>query len=509
MKNRGQKLISKTGAYSWSRRDVLSRGAGVLCVLALPEFVIQKALSQSTATLDYYISPTGSDSNPGTQSSPWAITSLHDTNANNSKMAGKKVGMIAGTYSTSSMQSGSSPGDYQHPVLNLPQGTSGSPTVVQSVSGPGTVILDNSSSTTSNPLIGQNPNLAGYWTIDGLTIKGNNSTAQAFLVSGRYNTFSYSSSSAAAAHGITVQNCEIYNLNITGPNGSNYGGMMMQGTNGAVIKNNYIHNVYKPADATHCHCYEEYGCLGSQIHYNTFANSSGGMDLKAGVSGADIAYNYFYNCTGSSGAVGAICGADGAEGNPNGPGTANVAHHNIFDSCSGTHACDVNNISAQNLYYYNNTIYDTRSGSNVVADLRSSAISQFYNNILVTTANTGGGSYGTLALSSGKWSNVSNNCYFLHSSNGGWGQGTTYNSLAAFQASAGSLDSGSIASNPTFTASITPGAGTAQFKLGSGSPCIGTGTGGINMGAWDGTVTQIGYDFSSGPIPDSPRLIVS
>jgi hypothetical protein len=506
MKNR-----SKTVAHSWSRRDVLSKGAGALCVLALPQLVIQKAFGQATTTFDYYISPTGSDSNPGTQASPWAITSLQDTNPNNSKIASKKVGLLAGTYPTSGLQSGSSPGDYQHPVFNLPQGTGGSPTVLQSVSGPGTVTLDNSSSTTSNPLIGQNPNLAGYWTIDGITIKGNNSTAQAFLVAGRYNAFSYTNSSAGAAFGITVQNCEIYNLNITGPNGSNYGAMIMQGTNGAIIVNNYIHDVYKPADPTHCHCYEEYGCLGSQIHYNTFANTSGGMDLKAGVSGADVAYNYFYNCTGTSGVVGAICGADGAEGNPNGPGTANVAHHNIFDSCASIHSCDVNNISSQNLYYYNNTIYDTRSGSNVVADLRSSAISKFYNNILVTAANTGGGTYGTLAVSSGQWANVSNNCYFLHSSTGGWGQSALYNSLSAWQASSGSPDAHSIAANPVFTSTIAPGAGTAQFKLGSGSPCLGAGTSGVNIGAWDGTVTQIGYSLSTShtPTPASPTLVVS
>ena len=457
MKNLGQKLKSKD-TYSWSRRDVLSRGVRMMCVLALPDFVIQKAYSQSATTFDFYISSTGSDSNPGTQASPWAITSLRDTNSNNSKMAGKKIGMLSGTYNTSGMQSGSQANDYQHPVLNLPQGTSGSPTVLQSVSGAGSVILDNSTSSTQNPLIGQNPNLAGYWTIDGLTIKGNGSTAQAFLVAGRYNAYSDTSASAAAAFGVTVRNCEIYNLNITGPGGSNYGGMIMQGVNGAMIQNNYIHDIQKPADPDHCHGYEEYGCVGSQIHYNTFANCPGAIDLKAGVAGADVAYNYFYSCINSAGgAVGGIVGADGAEGNPN--GTANVVHHNIFDSCGQVHVCDVNNVVEQNLYYYNNTIYDTRSGSNVVADLRASATTEFYNNILVTTAISGCGNYGTLALTSGKWSNVSNNCYFLHSSTRGWGQGTTYSSLAAFHASAGSPDAKSIASNPIFVSSISPGTG--------------------------------------------------
>jgi hypothetical protein len=441
-------------------------------------------------SFDYYISTTGNDSNPGSLAAPWAVSSLQDTSSNNSKIAGKRVGMLAGTYATSSLRSGSAPDDYQYPVLNLPQGTSGSPTVLQSVSGPGTVILDNSTSATQNPLVGQNPELAGYWTLDGLTIKGNNSTAQAFLVAGRYNTYSDSNSSAAAASGITVQNCEIYSLNITGPVGSNYGGMIMQGTNGAVIQNNYFHDIQKPSDEPHCHGYEEYGCLNSTIHHNTFTNCpGGGIDLKAGVSGADVAYDYFYNCATSAptNAIGAVAGADGAEGGPNSPGTANSVRNSVFDSCGEPHAGDVNSTAEQNLYYYNNTIYDTRPGSNVVVDLRETSVgkAEFYNNILVTTANTGGGSYGTLAVSSGNFSNVSNNCYFLHSSIGGWGQGAIYNSLASFQASPGSPDANSLAGDPIFASSITPGAGPAQFKLGAGSPCIGTGTGGINIGAWD------------------------
>jgi hypothetical protein len=511
MKNR-----SKTSSYSWSRRDLLSRGAGVLCVLALPELGMRKALGQSTATFDYYISPTGSDSNPGTQAAPWAITSLRDTSSNNARMAGKKIGMIAGTYPCSSLQSGSAPNNYQYPALNLPQGTSGSPTVLQSVSGPGTVILDNSTSTTQNPLIGQDPNGSGYFTINGLTMKGNNTGAQACLVSARYNNYSDTNSAAGTAFGITVQNCEIYNMYITGPVGSNYSGIILQGCQGSIINNNYIHDITKPADQPHCHNYEEYGCSGSQIHYNTFANNpGGGIDLKAGVSGADIAYNYFYNVATApaTNGVGSVTGADGAEGNPNTPGTANVVHHNIFDSCGAVHAGDVNSTAAQNLYYYNNTIYDTRSGSNFVADLRETSVakSQFYNNILVTTAISGGSNYGILALSSGNFSNVSNNCYFLKSSSGGWGQGALYSSLSAWQASSGSPDAHSIAVNPIFTSTITPGAGTAQFKLGSGSPCIGAGTGGVNIGAWDGTVTQIGCNFSASqsPTPASPRLSVS
>jgi len=99
----------------------------------------------------------------------------------------------------------------------------------------------------------------------------------------------------------------------------------------------------------------------------------------------------------------------------------------------------------------------------------------------------------------------------LKSRSGGWGQGSNDSSLVAWQASAGAPDARSIAANPVFTSAITPGAGSAQFKLGAGSPCLGAGTGGVNIGAWDGTVTQIGSNFAASQIqtPASPRLVVS
>ena len=114
------KLPPKMTGRSVSRRDVLSRGAQALSVLALPNLVIRKAWGATSAGFDFYISPTGSDSHAGTLSSPWAITSLQDTNPNNAKMAGKRIGLMAGTYNCAGMRSGSSPGDYTFCVLATP-----------------------------------------------------------------------------------------------------------------------------------------------------------------------------------------------------------------------------------------------------------------------------------------------------------------------------------------------------------------------------------------------------
>src|SRR5271155_5586721 len=247
MKNRGEKLISKSGVCAWSRRDVLSRGAGVLGVLALPELLINRALSQSTVTFDFYISATGSDANPGTQASPWAITSLRDTSPNNSKMAGKKVGLLPGTYVVASLTSGSDSGDYQRPVLHIPAGTAGTPTVVQSVQ-PRLAIISFANSSNTNSCIGQNEGGAGHWTLDGVVLNaaGFNGSPISYFPGGSNS-------------GATIQNCEIYGVAAITV-GNNYAGIFQQGAQGSLIQNNYFHDIHKPSQPDHCHAFEEYSC---------------------------------------------------------------------------------------------------------------------------------------------------------------------------------------------------------------------------------------------------------
>src|SRR5690348_3732393 len=62
--------------------------------------------TSSAQPFDHYIATAangGSDTNLGTLASPWAITSLQGNNANNPKMAGKRVGLLPGTYPMSSL----------------------------------------------------------------------------------------------------------------------------------------------------------------------------------------------------------------------------------------------------------------------------------------------------------------------------------------------------------------------------------------------------------------------
>jgi hypothetical protein len=489
--------------------------------------------SGPTPTL--FISTTGNDSNNGqfpTQGSgvngPWAITSLLGNSANQTAMAGKVIGLIAGTYATSAMNSTTSPGSFDTPVLTLPQGSSGNITTVVSCNSSGAytqrvAILDNSSSTSGNPLIGQDPSHAGFWAIDGLTLKGNPTNAPAvFMVTGRYS-FSTTGGTTFAATGITVQNCEIFNFHTVGNGGSNSGGIVLQGCLNSLVQNNYIHDIVATPDATsieHCHGYEEFGSSGTIIQFNTFANCQGGaVDSKTGGSGFIVNNNYFYLCgtTDGSNGSGAVTGTDGAEGNPNTPGTTNQVHHNVFDSCQQEMSVDVNSTGReQSLNFFSNTVYNALSGSiPSIADMRqlTSTNSEFYNNIIVTTGATGSTTgHGLIVFSAGQFSPVNYNCYFVHSQNSMWGQGSsTSSTFSAWQSTAGSPDANSTTSNPTFSATITPANGPTQFQLGSGSPVISTGanpgrvggtSGGatVNMGAWDGVVTKIGAAWVSYPV---------
>jgi hypothetical protein len=507
----------KAGSHSLSRRDLLSRGAQVLSVVALPALLRPTAWGQTTPTFDYYISPEGSDSNAGTQASPWGISSLQDTNANNSKMAGKRVGLLSGTYNVAGMHSGSQPSDYQHPVLHIPSGSSSAPTVIQSVTPQG-AIFTFAGNTGVNAVFGQNPGSGGYFTLDGVVINGGGYGG--CLVYASYNTSIYTG--PGVAPGITIRNCEIYGIAATDV-GANEACIFLQGALNAVISNNKLHDVTKPAQADHAHGYEEYACTATQFIYNTVYNCPTALDAKAGCSGTVVAYNYFYNCP-----VGAIQGFDGAEGNPNNPNTAYSIHNNVIDSCGGQHVTDVNDTTAQAISWYNNTCYDTRSGSVCTLDLRASGsrLIQCYNNICVATANGSGPYMGTIAQSLGGYSLLDYNDYYLNSYSSAWGllgaATSVLNSLGLWQAASGA-DAHSTVGNPQFAASIVPGAGANQFKLGGSSPCKGTGrTNGsssgaaCDMGAWGGAVvpTQIGCNFAAGvttpaPVPNAPTLSVS
>jgi len=411
-------------------------------------------------------------------------------------MAGKKIGLLPGTYAVASLASGSDSGDYQRPVLHIPAGSAGSPTVVQSVTARA-AIVNYSNSSNVNSCIGQNTGGAGLWTLDGIVI---NATG--------YNGSAISYFPGGTNSGATIQNCEIYGIAATTV-GNNYAGIFQQGANGTLIQNNYFHDIHKPSQPDHCHAIEEYGCSKTQILYNTIKNCDTGIDGKVDDNNCTIAFNYLYNCP-----YGAIQGYDGDQ---NSTEAVNTFHNNVIDSCGQQKLVDVSSLCEQPVVWYNNTSYDSRSGSNSTIDLRSTVGGsvRYYNNLVVMTANSGGPYVGTVAFSSGGIALCDYNSYYFNSYSSAWGQGSVYSSMAAWKASPGSPDAHSIVGDPVFSAAISPGGGPLQFQLsgtyghGGSSPCAAAGQNGANIGAWDGTVSQIGCNFLSGATPNSPHLSVS
>jgi hypothetical protein len=505
MKNSRVKSMRTIGTGSWSRRRVLATGTKALSLLALPQFMVQKAWAQ-TATFDFYISTSGSDSNPGTLASPWAITSATKGSPNNSKMAGKRTGFMPGTYSVNALPS---PSAYEDNILAIPHGSSSAQTYWGTCDGsgnysPGTATLATNGSLpfAAGGIVGENTgggtNAVGYWTVDGFVIDGGNMTSGGHFVQAYGPGGIYNGSNPSACPGIIVQNCEMRNM-LNGQSGNNDGFVFFEGTSGSIVRNCYFHNLQKPNQSEpHMHCIEEYGCNGNQYLYNTFANITNGataVESKTGGAGTVVAYCYFYNVM--PGSYGVIMGFDGAEGSPNSPATAYSVHHNIIDSCGQTKSVDVNNIDSQALNWYNNTVYNAPNSQFSCSG--ASAPLQHYNNIWATS-----GSSTSLTFTTAGLAICDFNCYASASRSGTSG-----------------FDAHSITSNPSFASTISPGSGPNQFKLASGSPCLSAGRVGggangavCNMGAWDGTVTQIGWNQGgSSPttpvVPMAPVLTVS
>jgi hypothetical protein len=527
---------------SWSRREVLARGAGVASVLALPELWMPKAWGAAAPGFDYYISTTGNDSNPGTLAAPWALTSLQNTSPNNAKIAGKRLGIIAGNYSMAGITSSNQANEWN--LLSIPGGISASqPTYVASSDSGGNYSPRASTITwtggaTVNGIMGGVPGSSTNWiTIDGLRINGNGldatSNGGGHLVMFNNTSASRTSALSATCTGLSVVNCELWGISPS-VNGGNYSLIFVTGCHNCVFQNNSLHDIASrgAAPPDHAAAVIEIGCYGNQYIYNTVYNSNGcGIQSKEGNTGTIVAYNYFYNVNGTFGQCSVFNGFDGYGGNPNaGPApTTNLIHHNIVDGCQGVFREAGNtNYMTISCTAYNNTVYDRTSGSlqGWLMYAQGGAIAQYYNNIYVTTSGSDGsaGRPGKLNLNPGAYSNVDYNCYYSVSGSypAYWGlSSTAYSSLAAWQ-SAGGADGHSINANPGFAAAIVSGAGAAQFQLGSSSACKGAGRSNgtssgsaCDIGAWGNGATQIGCNFALGsgtasnPVPNAPTLSVS
>jgi hypothetical protein len=545
-----------------SRREILRIGGMVIpAAVLLPRWMTANAQTVSTS-FDFYVSPTGSDSNPGTVAAPWAITSLmnRSINANNqanfNRTSGKRIGFLPGTYNVAAqMQTDAYSGAFQ-----IDGGTAGSPTYYGSSNSSGQYSLGTATITAltsggqpgggfnwpnNGPILGglcsNVPHTAGYVTIDGL----------------RFTAYSYKGirlGGVSAGYGpgglvgCVIQNCEFFGQSqISGATTDNFAsiwvdGMAGQGT-GNFIQNNYFHDNIGviPGGEEHLGAIFAFHCNGLTVQFNTGIKSGSFWGKDANVYGNTIAYNYIDNSGFTTkGGAGGIYDWTGAFSGA-GPfsQTTNI-HHNIV--VAGGWALALRDAAAylgwvSPVNVYNNTLIMVNAGGPYPAiwcagQPAAAGKIQVYNNI--TTGVADGSGYKTFRTSPkalGVWDYngyMSAASWALTSDSAGTDEGNatlgTYSSASAF--ASGVTSNGGISGceahgvsngSPQFTG-VNTGQLSSQYQLQAGSPFKGVGSttgtasgSACDMGAWGGALppTQIGCNFSSpssSAVPMAPVL---
>lgn len=257
---------------------------------------------------DYYIGPSGSDSNPGTLASPWSIDSL---NTKRATYAGKSIGFLDGTYNVYTQVTGN--GAQYSPTFNVAGGSSGSPTILKAVNARQAIITAKNGSTYGGDTsLDERPGIIGstalgrtisgsfvagpgnntYITIDGLVLQGTLHTLLRFGVldpangSGLYGPYP----------GIVIQNCEFSDTDATGASGnpSNPAGINLNDCDAPIIRNNYFLNLRPRAGRGDGVLL--WNCANPTIEYNSLENA-GGFHNKRGANyalayGGTVRYNY-------------------------------------------------------------------------------------------------------------------------------------------------------------------------------------------------------------------------
>lgn len=528
-RNRSKTCARGANISGVSRRDILRMGSVIIPAgILLPAWLTARAAT-APATFNYYVSPTGSDSNPGTLAAPWAITSLSmlTWNANNranwNKLngTGVSVGFLPGTYDVSSMVGSQE----SNGCLQFPGGTSTTPNYFASCNSSGAYSalsatfdmkgasgLFGGKNGSEGPLIAHtgsgppsgDPYATGNIIIDGLVLTG--WSYKGIRVGG------LSSADGPQITGpVTIQNCEFTGGGHNPGDGlDNAVACWMDGlTNWTVSNNLFLNNAPWAAGSNdHLNAIGVGYCQNGTIQYNTVINAGNiyGKSFGSGTTGT------------------------GDEGN--------ILQYNYQDTSMYTIECyglqDFSGYPApgltQTTIFRNNIVLATLNGISAYSATSNwphgfTTPVEAYNNTLVMT----GGSYAiqigvSNSSSTTVYNNISTGTVSLVEQSGGAVAILDYN-LADKSVSGGG--SNNITGTPTFVGG-TPALPAQAYQLATGSLGKGAGRVGgvasgaaIDMGAWGGTdvntgqpISQIGYNGSGAStstpaVPSAPVLTVS
>lgn len=540
-----RRTSSKVISGALSRRDILRAGGLLLPASAVvPGFFAGTSHAATAGGFDYYISTTGVDTNPGTLAAPWAITAI---NTKQSIYAGKRLGIVAGTYDVSSMMNPTN----HTPVLNINGGVPGVPTYIASSDTSGNysaraATLDAKGASGSygggnsnvSSIIGQSagPNQGvnwGNWTLDGLKLTGFSLWA--------IHIGSYDGTGGPVPSAI-IQNCEIFGGNAqssTVASGVNLASIINYTSVNSLISNCYIHDNVGWNDNIHFVGILVWGLLtptiGLTIQQCTLVNTGtiyGKSDPGPGsaMCGTTIQQCYI-DMTSKTPSGGQVMGIEGFCNGAGTPLTLSVFRNNIIVGGNGM-ILECQEVSGADQWFgamscYNNTWVlgaGGQSGGNVGFRFwENSGLSRlfaFYNNLIYDNGVTSLSPYGYMDSNVDGFAVLDFNVYgtlnnfTTRGSGGSAATASTSQTFASWKAATGG-DAHSIANS---TNPFTNKGGLAlQYQVQAGSPAYQAGrVGGVasgavcNVGAWDGTVSNVGCNFSAGmKVPDSPVLNVS
>lgn len=475
--------------------------------------LIRRSAASVVPSFDFYIGPSGSDSNDGlTIGTPWAITALSTKSA----MAGKRVGLLDGTYVLSDT-SGKDPGNNDGLQYLLHGGTDASNhTVIEAVNPRQAIITTNNDG--SYPQ-GPGPGVQGSWPalqiragVDHVTLRGL-----------RLYQFSFTALSVRGSD-VLVEDCKIGDVvhsrdGFYDPpdncSGINTGG----GGSGLIIRNCEIHDIYKSGTTADTN----QGCIGPLYDYSdvtvencTLYNSGHAIGPKHAFGKLDVLNNLIHSFQGY--AIRSMTEED-ASATPSG---GSIRHNIFFDipNLSGSDDPQADMLPRDTDFFNNVVVFNSgiagstcglihHNGPGSNAGVTSA--NRYYNNIFYLPAAVAVPASGFLLFFAGTNNRAQDrlsvcnwNCYGVSAAKFKTQDsptGSGYSTYTEAPWSGGNFDADSVLDDPLFIDAA--GDTAADFALQPGSPCIGAGksdgtAGGssVDIGAWGNSPpSTFGCDF--------------
>jgi hypothetical protein len=460
---------------------------------------------------NFYISPTGSDGNPGSLSLPWAITAL---NTRRATYQGTRVGLLSGTYSIGSLYG---PGDYNVPILDVDGSTNVlSPTVIQSVARHGAIIDSQLVGTGTRPAFGNSASrIQANLIIDGLYFTRSVSRC---VKLGDYVQ-------APITGSIILRNCRFSgnDARTTPVTGGNNSCLEISNQENLLVQNNLFQDNIGEAlnSADHHSAILAWKCRNNIFEYNTSVTSGSFFGKAEGHSGNIFRYNHIDTSHITAQGMGI---ADWSGWNT-GTGAVTKVHNNVLIAMS---PADMRSLYVQGTEYtehavefYNNTCIIVGTNSFGLHIRTSAGLLKMYNNIFSSTATSDHGFFAINTQANDTDGLIDCNVYYRPSGSAQWASyasagaafqtRTYYSTLALARSAIGAnglggiaMDANAATANPVFGMT---GTRANLYKLQASSPYRAAGTspgfigglssgGNCERGAWGGASppTTIGCD---------------